>query len=301
MDDLFSTRTLVPYVVVGDRDEDEELVEAVAGFGRDMIERAGYTMDELPTAVRHMMPLDYYAGQVRNGGHHQYLNNLAQNRGGFGPPCQAELAAVHAALAAVKADTYLDIFERYLAITQSIVTERVGTGAPVDQAWNITRDARLNGLDDEFFALDMQLELQCADWLRATTPMRIVSVAEARSIYATLADANPLRAARLARRAADLEAERAADPLWSSARKLCAAINAEHQQFTAGIFVADGIIWGMKTSNGLMKMWLAKDVAALVDPQSSIRSGCHPDPHQVIARIDLVDGRPAGDVRLAGR
>ncbi len=286
MQDIWQKQQQLPHFLVAEsRLAGREIIQAAVDFCNLMTDNGLYTSHELPVIARQAYLVDYYLAQVNNGGHRQYLANLKAGVGGANAVFEENLGAVAAGLAAMGASANHELYRRFLALFEGSPErrDRLAVAFPSEP------DADAEALDSEFYALGDAIDTHSAAALRASPRLRVVADTAFDGEVEALIAGNPLRAARKAKRDADVEASRARDPMWVCARRLCFEAGLAHQGFTAGHPVNGGMLWGVVTDRGVCRMLIAEDFAVLM------AAGTELAPENMIARIELEGGMPRRD------
>jgi hypothetical protein len=254
---LLAPAILVDAAVL-DSAEPYDLVHADIHFVNWALSDAMLIPGEFPPEALFAYHVDFYLAQVNNGGHGQFAGNSQMSA--------PTIRNIEQGLAAIGAADFQAVFADFLAMMRSdadlarrTLETRGFTGTPEE----------IKALDERFFALNGtdRLIAQNATWLRGLASLKPLSADAMQAELAAIKASNRLLAARQAKLAAEREAREAKDPVYSSAKRLCAVAGLTFAGFTAGRAAAKPghMIFGMRTSDGVRMMLLGPDEAVLMD------------------------------------
>jgi hypothetical protein len=245
-------------VPVSDRDLMQELVD----FVNWAIDDARLVLAEVGDPARGLYLTDQYIAQVRNGGHTQYVGNVACFNRQAGT-LDLALTLISQTLADCLEEGYLNIFrdfEDLLRAHEEITAQRHR------DPHQTPHYVALNALDDRFFMLDGDmLDAARAGLLRGSPSLRRLS-----------AERLPLEKANIIARNVAFEGRGRArehalqkEPMYFAPRRLCQLVGLDFVQLTAGSRTAkpDEMFWGVATSGGIRSMLLGPNFAELYDKE----------------------------------
>lgn len=251
---------------VVERGDAAALVQAVVAYVNAMTEQGQYRREELAPQAMWSYHVDYYLGEVANGGHGQFVGNSRWAR--------PVIEDVRNGLAAMAAAPYDTIFGDLCKLIE----------ADEERAKEIARgrgfgdiNPAIKSLDDRFFAAKCYETITPANsaWLKSLPNLEIVEDARFAERMRELFRANPLLALRTE------QAERAklefalTDPMQVAARLLAVASrrlpfrfisHGNHDKAPDG---REGMAWMIALGQGQAHMFVFDDVALLCDVQLS--------------------------------
>jgi hypothetical protein len=220
----------------------EALLGAVQDFADWATSVALLLPGEFPVGALFIANMNFYVGQVENGGHWQFAGNSRMR--------QDILLRIVNVLHSVGAEDYRLIFSEFLDVMSSDPDF-----VPAALAGDYARlPAAIKALDTRFFALDVDgLFEKAAAWVRSLPRFKPVPAEAMADAKAAIIARHGRFAERQAAAKAAQEYAEAADPKHVAAKRLCAIAGLTFQGFNAGRYV-DGrktIRWGMRTDKGV--------------------------------------------------
>lgn len=232
-------------------------------FVNAMVDEGGYLMSELPPNALRSYYVDYYCAQVHNGGLGLFVGNS-----GWKPETIENCIT---GLEAMGLHKHLRLFRSLKSLLESD-PERAQQIADGRGFGDI--DPGVSKLDDKFFELDADGEIQAANskWLRGLDELRVVRDAEYEDILEGLYAHNAQREARLAARQRAALQGKLQDSLQAGARLMCwEAWNVPVREVAGGAFgrsAPDGrrtIAWRIHTETGCHHVFVLPDCLYLCD------------------------------------
>lgn len=172
-------------LVAGERPDSFDIVYSVAVFTNDLLYKGFFLPNELPKNVMQLYYVDYYFGQVMNGGHSQFIENTIED------DFEAVIAFALQGFAAMGADTLArPLGDMVTWLRESDFLGRFTEGYGFDDdAWEYLEklDGRLGEAHEEMPIEDLQ-----ATWLLSWENLRIVEDTELARIRSELLKSNPM-------------------------------------------------------------------------------------------------------------
>lgn len=238
---------------------DYDLAAGVVTFVNDMLGEGQYLRDEIPREAFIAYHLDYYVGQVNNGGHAQFAGNS-----GWKAEANADIRDGLALIGEHEAAAIFADFERFAEANPEAFAE-AAEGCGFEGTWRHTE-----AFDTRFYAgPGTSIPASSAAWLRGLPILRPVPDADYAAEIEKLAERNWQRGPRRAE-AERLAAEaRAMDPLIQAFTYLAAQAKPplEFHYWRAGYHCESGdrkgMQYGVDTSGGGGIVYIFRDVAML--------------------------------------
>jgi hypothetical protein len=180
-----------------DSSEPYDLIQAVVDVVNALGSYGLYTIHELPPPVRQGFHVDYYLGQVMNGGHEQYFGNSRSAPGIHDD--------VHDGLSALEDQRYRHLFDEvYAYVTASVARQQaVEARAGFNHQVHGRVDSWIEAKDKEFYQLNGDDPARAGlivlnnAFLRNSGAVQPTPNADWKYAMAQLIDANPLLERRL--------------------------------------------------------------------------------------------------------
>jgi hypothetical protein len=244
------------------RESDRDLMQELVDFVNWAIEDARLVFAEIGDPARGLYLTDQYIAQVQNGGHTQYVGNVACFNKQAGT-LELTLALISQTFVDCRGEGYVDIFrdfEDLLRAHEEITAERHRDPRQTPHV------AALNALDDRFFTLDEEMIAAAgARLLRESRSLRLLSAER------LVVEKENIIARNVAFEARGRARERAAqeEPMHFAPRKLCQLVGLDFVRLTAGLRTAkpDEMFWGIATSGGIRSMLIGPNFAELYDKE----------------------------------
>jgi hypothetical protein len=240
-----------------DLDDDMSIWEGADTFLRFLAKHAHLDAGEFPDSLNNLNKVSFYIAQVDCGGHGQLAGN---------PRLTADvMERVSIGLSMMGATDFFKNYKKFrrLAGASSKARAALLRQGPSDPS------AAMDAIDQRFYQLggaERVVEYGAA-WLRSLPNLVLLSSDDMRREEQAILTRNPEIQARKAERAAAIAAAQAADPMYISARRLCAMKKMEFVKFTVGSKTEqpDTMLWGMHTDQGSFSMLFGPARAELQD------------------------------------
>lgn len=158
-------------------------LQGVVEFVNILQERGSFLPAELPQNAMLAYYADYYAAQVANGGHAQYVDNS-----GLHP---VTIGYAQRGLEAVGLQPLADLHSRAIDIGKRVFEARA-TSKPLDAL-----NAEIGAVDQEFFRLQQEEPRRTiAEWVMACPECRVLPDEEVKAAYEALLRPHPVRGQR---------------------------------------------------------------------------------------------------------
>ena len=238
---------------------DYDLAAAVVRFVTDMLAEGQYLRDELPREAFIAHHLDYYVGQVNNGGHAQFAGNS-----GWRAEVNADIRDGLALIGEQAAAAIFAECER-IAAEQPKAFAKAAEGCGFAGTWQL-----MEALDTAFYAgPGKSIPAANAAWLRRLPIVRVVPDVDYPAEIERLAAQNWQRGARQAAAERQAAEARARDPLIQAFTHLAAQARPPltFLHWRAGYHCEDGgregMQYGVDTNAGGGIVYLFPDLALL--------------------------------------
>jgi hypothetical protein len=222
------------------------LIRAVVDFVNRMVGESCFEFDELPESAMQAYHVDYYLGQVNNGGHSQFVHNSHLNADTLGN--------IERGLEAMGADNFLRIFRSMTTWAAEHPEE-----AQQQTGYGEGRAAALDTLDGEFSKFDEQTPLEhlCGRWIASLPVLRPVSSSNLDQTMQAAAHLNPALGARRIRNQLSSISHKLHDPIHQGLGMAALSCSPAEMIQTVGVGMhekIDGVahrVWTCRTEGGL--------------------------------------------------